>query len=395
MKVFSNIILNNIFVYLLYKKDFNVILEYSLISKASFSMIQDLLTYENGFLMTKMHFNSIKKYIEKAKLELPTNKPGDLLNTLMKRRLLQFKEIEQLNVYNEISLNQYNYLTSNFKNLKTIYSISSSLAYFPDYKNNKPMDDLKVCKIQIQKLYINWFYFGPISTIEEHKQFSNLKIEDAPYFSFTFEFLSKSNPKKLIISSPNDKIKNNFHKLNNILNFKSIKSIKFQKVTTPNCFITKKLVIRNSNFLNIRIKNLNDPSKFLNQITLKNYNLKYIGLEFFTITDSKQLDPLYSLAFLNTISCNKESFLAVIQHCNENKNIKRLKYHNQTPLQLKSEEIKEIYNFFKSNKTLEDFRIFYYYPHLEKSFLKIKQSFSDSKNKTIKNLEINEVGSKH
>ncbi|KAM9966558.1 hypothetical protein ACTFIR_006778 [Dictyostelium discoideum] len=463
MKVLSNLILKNIFLYLLNKNKFKQVLEYSLISKACFSIIQNLLTFDNDCIMVKMTFDSIKSYIENSKLQLSNNKFTPIL---MKRKLLQFKEIEQLVIFyddnnnnknnennenNENNNNkglkrsEYNYLINNFKNLKRIYSESSKFAYFPSYQYyNDLVDYNKVCKIYIKKLYINWFYFGPISSSREHQLYSNSPHEESIYFKFSFEFLSHYNPKKLIISTPNHQIQNNFYNLNNILNCKSIKSIYFKNIQTPNSLIKKvfsetniksfkiildnnnnnndndnenendngfilnriennnfklkKLVIKKFDFFNNNSKKeegeLNEQNKFLNEICLKNYNLKYIGLEFFVIKESNQLNQLFNLKFLNTISCSNDSFIAVIQHCNENKNIKTLKYHNKVVVQLIPEDFKIFDGFFKSNKTLEDFRIFYYYPHLERSFLRVKKILSDSKNKTIKNFEIKEVTKK-
>ncbi|EAL69589.1 hypothetical protein DDB_G0275677 [Dictyostelium discoideum AX4] len=462
MKVLSNLILKNIFLYLLNKNKFKQVLEYSLISKACFSIIQNLLTFDNDCIMVKMTFNSIKSYIENSKLSI--NRPTQILNQLMKRKLLQFKEIEQLVIFydnnnnknnnnenndsnndKELKRSEYNYLINNFKNLKRIYSESSKFAYFPSYQYyNDLVDYNKICKIYIKKLYINWFYFGPISSSQEHQLYSNSPYEESIYFKFSFEFLSHYNPKKLIISTPNHQIQNNFYNLDNILNCKSIKSIYFKNIETPNSLIKKvfsetniksfkiildnnnnnqnndndndnngfilnriennnfklkKLVIKNFNFYNNNNSkkeegDINEQNKFLNEICLKNYNLKYIGLEFFVIKESNQLNQLFNLKFLNTISCSNDSFIAVIQHCNENKNIKTLKYHNKVLVQLIPEDFKIFDSFFKSNKTLEDFRIFYYYPHLERSFLKVKKILSDSKNKTIKNFEIKEVTKK-
>ncbi|KAN0055471.1 hypothetical protein ACTA71_008583 [Dictyostelium dimigraforme] len=321
-------ILKEISIFLIYKNTFQSILELSLLSKLTFKIFQNLiiskeLNQYNFFLRLKQ----LKIYIDKS-----INEKGEDINYQYK--LIQYKHFESIRfpfLYDypfehmgRFESKPWSALSGEYKNDQNKETKRYLNKFCPSLRYVEVEETIKLylfnlfsCSgfFKIIRLNINWtLEHPPLSYLkdldqEEEKEEEEEKLigekslkEDYQFFSnynYSFNFLNKINPIKIYLNS----VLGDLHifNLNNILNCKTIKTIKFEDLFVPMDFIDN--IINNK--LNSNIKSFQisfhsgssnmhrgeppspfNTKDFLNQfieilrknINIKNYHLKRLSV---------------------------------------------------------------------------------------------------------------------
>ncbi|KAM9988821.1 hypothetical protein ACTFIY_004847 [Dictyostelium cf. discoideum] len=362
MKKLNILIFNEILNYLIFNnKSFQKIIEYSLLSKSIFKIIQNLLvSYEYNKFEFILTTDELVGYL---KFNI-NNYNNNNNNYNYNKKIIQYKDFQIL-VIKIIILDE----------IKAQFDISY------DYTQNN--------KIKFKKLSMSWRIGTPPVSIKEiyRETFieSNYTLSKC---QFTFDFIRKYNPTKIKISTTymyflnlkylnnlfisnynNNNNNNNNSNLNN--NYNKIKSIKFKNHKTPINFLNflfnkegneiKSLTVEfdpnkinfeekfysfllgNNNFKNnnIVLKKLilneynsccstneinwsNSPTYFIENILILNNSINSIGFNIFQIKDYETLSPLKKISNIKKIYSNENSFQVIYKHCLENSNIKKL-----------------------------------------------------------------------
>ncbi|KAM9963669.1 hypothetical protein ACTFIW_006907 [Dictyostelium discoideum] len=275
----NELIFNEIEPLLIYKCSFQRILELSLLSKSIFKKIQYQITNQQKEIKFKPEINEFLNYIYNFKKNdinkfNSYNKPiinNELISTILnnnnnnnnnyKFKLIQFKEIENLNCINNNGSYQAKQNNENIKtnlkrickNLKTVYYSN----YFPiDTLDEDPTID-NFFNFEKVELYWDCDESPPESFIDECDN-----QDDYQSFNYSFEFLKRyKSIKKISIRTVDNESNLHLKNLNNIFkhinNINQLNKIQFNyQNTSYNFLINEKLNnIKNLNSFSIRLGN--------------------------------------------------------------------------------------------------------------------------------------------
>ncbi|KAM9963959.1 hypothetical protein ACTFIW_005600 [Dictyostelium discoideum] len=272
-KLLNGLIFKEIAIYLAHNGDFKSLIEYSLLSKASFKRFQNILSshYLNRYNF-KLTLNQFLEYINN------NNNNEEEEESSYKYKLIQYKEIERIKVLklkekeDEDCNNEISITTTTNTNTNTI-TIDNKIKF--NKLTNQEIKDilLKYCK-QLKKVTIlesveqvsniNYDYscngFFKVKRLRMFWGHRNPYSIDEDYYEneYSFNYLTMYKPRKVYIGD-NIHFSNYLGKLNKILNCKSIKSIKFQKYyITPWDLIEKSIRFNNLKSLTIRLDIFDD-----------------------------------------------------------------------------------------------------------------------------------------
>ncbi|KAM9993707.1 hypothetical protein ACTFIZ_011690 [Dictyostelium cf. discoideum] len=454
----NHFIFNDLSLFLANNSTFNEILEYALLSKQSFEIFRKILSYNGNICNIVFPFSSLKDYAYKSFYDLQKN-----TSSTYKFKLIQNKETKYLSL--SISNQQQqkkqmgkikSYLKLVFPNLKKVNIANKVKTHFHlnKFDNNDDddddddgagggynhenelfefFDDTYNGFYSYERVLINWdIYRLPYSNHNEIKEAVS-DLGGNMFYPFSFKGIEKSKPRKVYLSSyPKHCI--HLYNVDSILNYSTIRSIKFQYTPSTPSFIKKALSLPNIKSLSLELMSQDgndsqeingdfvynvfkdaalDENSTLKRLLFKsiyqstekgshfdiernkrdlmlfftllksNSSLNTLGFEFFNIKYCKQLEPLLELPNINTLYIHPNSIIQTLVHCLDNQNIQQLKFQIDDfdldfDLDLHSNEV--LIGFFKMNNTLKKIAV----TKSESSSVKSKQ-FLKLLKKLVKN----------
>ncbi|KAK5579659.1 hypothetical protein RB653_009344 [Dictyostelium firmibasis] len=426
IKTLNHFIFKEVSIFLANKSTFKELLEYALISKKSFEIFRNIISYNGNICSIVFPFSSLKDYARNSYYNQHRNN-----TSTYKFKLLQNKETEFLSIsIKTVKLDTMkSFLKKVFPNLKNVnifnkYKTKYHLnKYKLDIGDNQEeeeeevddelhefYDDTHKGFYSFERVYIDWDINRlPFSNKNEMDDIGS-NISKAMNYQFSFKGIEKLKPRKIYFNSA----KNygiHLYGTDSILNYTSIRTIKFENNPSTPLFIKKALSLKNIKSLSLNLNNNSgknggsleidqcdfvynvfkdanleenstlqrlvfksifhendnmncqrinrDPILFFTLLKSNN-SLNTLGLEFFDIKNYKQLEPLLELKNIKTLYIYPNNIVQTLLHCLDNSNIKQLKIHidNHTnDLDSHSEEI--LLGFFKKNNTIKKIVIEY------------------------------------
>ncbi|KAM9995034.1 hypothetical protein ACTFIY_001208 [Dictyostelium cf. discoideum] len=457
----NHFIFKDLSLFLANNSTFNEILEYALLSKQSFEIFRNILSYNGNICCIVFPFSSLKDYANNGFFNSQKNNPSTY-----KFKLIQNKETQYLSL--SISNQQQqkksmdrikSYLKLVFPNLKKVNIANKVKTRFhlnkydndDDDDNNGVVggggalhqenelfeffDDTYNSYYSYERVCIYWdIYRLPCSFHKEIKE-SVSDLGRIMFYPFSFQGVEKLRPRKVYLNSY---LKHSIHLYNvdSILNYSTIRSIKFGHTPSTPSFIKKALSLPNIKSLSLELMSQDgndlqeidgdfvynvfkdaalDENSTLRRLRFKsihqssekgthndleinkrdlmlfftllksNCTLDTLGLEFFNIKYCKQLEPLLELPNITTLYIHPNNIIPTLVHCLDNQNIQQLKFKIDFDFDLDfdsdlhSNEV--LTGFFRVNNTLKKIVVTKSSSSVKpKNFLKLlKKLIKDSK----------------
>ncbi|EAL62231.1 hypothetical protein DDB_G0290431 [Dictyostelium discoideum AX4] len=423
----NHFIFKDLSLFLANKSTFNEILEYALLSKKSFEIFRNILSYNGNICSIVFPFSSLKDYAFNNFYDLRKNNPSTYKFKLIQNKETQYLSLsitnkqQQKKQMNKIK----SYLKLVFPNLKKVNIANKVKTHFHLNKFDNDDDDDDVVGggalyqenefeffddtyngfFSYERVSIDWdIYRLPYSNNNEIKEAVS-DLRGNMFYPFSFQGVEKLRPRKVYLSSyPKHCI--HLYNVDSILNYSTIRSIKFQNTPSTPSFIKKALSLPNVKSLSLKLMSQDgndlqeidgdfvynvfkdaalDENSTLRRLLFKsiyqssekgnhndleinkrnlmlfftllksNCTLDTLGLEFFNIKYCKQLDPLLEIPNITTLYIHPNNIIPTLVHCLDNQNIQQLKFQIDDfdldfDSDLHSNEV--LTGFFKVNNTL-------------------------------------------
>ncbi|KAN0019153.1 hypothetical protein ACTFIU_002355 [Dictyostelium citrinum] len=276
IKTLNHFIFKDVSKFLANKSTFNEILEYALLSKQSFEIFRNILSYNGNICSIVLPFHSLKQYAFNSFYNLKRN-----TTSTYKFKLIQNKETEylSLSITNKQQLKQLNktksYLKLVFPKLKKVNIINKVKTNFHlskydddddegqsyDEEHNGSFeffDDTYNGFYTYERVSINWdIHRLPFSTKDEITNIESTLFQ-AMFYPFSFKGIEKLKPRKVYLNSYT-KYSIHLYGVDSILNYSStIRSIKFENTPSTSSFIKKALSLPNIESLSLKLINQDD-----------------------------------------------------------------------------------------------------------------------------------------
>ncbi|KAN0023803.1 hypothetical protein ACTFIV_008190 [Dictyostelium citrinum] len=278
IKILNHFIFKDVSKFLANKSTFNEILEYALLSKQSFEIFRNIISYNGNICSIVFPFPSLKQYAYNSFYNLKRNN-----TSTYKFKLIQNKETEylSLSITNKQQLKQLNktksYLKLVFPKLKKVNIINKVKTNFhlskyddddddeegPSYDEDHNgsfefFDDTYNGFFTYERVSINWdIHRLPFSTKDEITKIESTLFQ-AMFYPFSFKGIEKLKPRKVYLNSYT-KYSIHLYGVDSILNCSStIRSIKFDNTPSTSSFIKKALSLPNIESLSLKLINQDD-----------------------------------------------------------------------------------------------------------------------------------------
>ncbi|KAM9997904.1 hypothetical protein ACTFIY_007549 [Dictyostelium cf. discoideum] len=350
MTTLNNFIFSDLLIFLL--KDLNIkeILNYSLISKQTFKITQNILTFNSKEINLVISYESFISYILKDN-HYENNNDNDNI------KLINYKNIEYIicktqkdQIYPILPLE----IKEKCKNLKRIHfmNLMDSRYYTGSiYSDSHVHEQHKPIQYSFERVRLMWeLGYRPGPPISDKKELSEYNNQQHQIYQYSFKILQHYKPTKMYLISNDDDYGFDLLRINNILNESSSSSSSSSSSTSSSFtgnynqnnlpFSTKTIKFSNQNTPCSFIKCLLDNSK-------NNYdNIKSIGIRLCNVDEEDTIikdEPISNQLFLKTFS-----------NLSKNKSIKRLLFYPRLP-EPDEKEINFLENLFhclKGNKQI-------------------------------------------